>query len=117
MMTDTYTVECLKLWASWRIKRDDGGTGYPTKCAFVGVTSNGGFWTPELDSQCYVIDAVVCSLIAERKEVLMAYYTQAGTNEQKAKQCSCSLRTFYTRVELAQNDVFNLLNDKKYRRL
>lgn len=104
-MIDTYTDERLKLWASWRARREDGGLGYPKKCAFVTIPGGGSFWTPALDSQCYVIDGVVCGLIDERKSVLVAYYTDSGTNEQKAARCGCSLRTFYTRVELAQNDV------------
>lgn len=116
MMADSYTIECLKLWSSWRARRDDGGTGFHTKCSFTPSTGD-SFWTPELDSKCYEVDSAVCSLIAERKIALMAYYTQSGTNEQKAKLCGCCIRTYWTRVNLAQHDVQSYMNHQKYRRL
>lgn len=115
-MADAYTVECLKLWSSWRTKRDDGGTGFGKKVSFIPATG-GSFWTPELDSQCYEVDSAVCMLMANRKDALMEYYTQGGTNEQKANRCGCCLRTYWTRIDLAQHDVQSYLSNKKYRRL
>jgi hypothetical protein len=108
-MFDVYTKNKLELWANWYLRKLDNGGGYPKKSAFV-TTPGGGFWTPEMDSQCYEVDKAICSLINERKDVLMAYYTKTGTNEQKAKTCGCSLRTFYTRVDMAQHDIFSYLN-------
>lgn len=104
-----YIKHRLSIWAGWRARKDDGGTGYPKKSAFVGEASSGGFWTPELDSQCYETDQAVCELLPERKEVLLAYYTQVGTHEQKARHCQISLRTYYTRIEMAERDVSCLL--------
>lgn len=108
-MADNYIQQVLELWASWRIRRHEGAMGYPKKSAFVKESSSGGFWTPEMDSRCYVIDAAVCELLEERKQVIMVYYTQTGTNEQKANRCGISLRTFYSRIEIAKLDLANRL--------
>ena len=108
-MGSEYVDRALQLWASWRVRRGDGGLGYPKKSAFVREVSSGGFWTPEMDSWCYVIDAAVCQLMEERKQVIMFYYTHTGTNEQKASRCGISLRTFYSRIEVAKLDMANLL--------
>lgn len=109
-MLDSYTQNRLNAWADWHARKADGGQGYPKKSAFVQASPSTGFWTPELDSQCYETDQAVCALLPERKEVLLAYYTMTGTNEQKAKACGICVRTFYTRIEMAQHDIRCLLN-------
>lgn len=106
-MADIYIKQTLELWASWRVRREQGGMGYPKKSAFVREASSSGFWTPELDSKCYLIDAAVCSLMQERKQAIMVYYTQTGTNEQKANRCGISLRTFERRLDMARLDLTN----------
>lgn len=105
MTIDTYTESRLNVWANWRARKADGGQGYPKKSAFVQAEASGGFWTPDMDSQCVAIDGFVCDLLPERKEVLLAYYTQLGTNDAKAKQIGVSPRTFYTRLEAAKHDI------------
>lgn len=110
-MLDTYVTSRLVQWANWRARRLDGGTGYPKKSAFVINQASSGFWSPEMDGQCFDVDAVVCALLPERKEVLMKCYTETGTKEQKAKRCGCCVRTYDTRIEMAHRDVLGYLND------
>lgn len=109
-MLDTYVTNRLIQWANWRARRLDGGTGYPKKSAFV-INPGGGFWTPEMDSQCDEVDRAVCVLLPERKDVVMKCYTEVGTKEQKAKRCGCCVRTYDTRLEMAHRDMLGYLND------
>lgn len=108
-MLDTYVTNRLIQWANWRARRLDGGTGYPKKSAFVINPGSGGFWTPEMDSQCNEVDQVVCVLLPERKDAIMKCYTEIGTKEQKAKRCGCCVRTYDLRLEMAHRDMLGLL--------
>lgn len=101
----------LLSWADWRVRRDNGGLGFPKKSAFV-KQSSGSFWTPEMDSQCYEIDENVSLLINERKQVILAFYTQTGTHEQKADRCGLSISTFYRRIQDAEDELSKILRTK-----
>lgn len=109
-MLDTYVMNRLHQWADWRARRLDGGLGYPKKSAFV-INPGGGFWTPEMDSQCIEVDQAICVLEPERKDVIMKCYTQTGTKEQKAKRCGCCIRTYDLRLEMAHRELLGYLND------
>jgi len=109
-MLDTYVITRLSLWAEWRIRRKDGGLGYPRKSAFVRETSS-GFWTPDMDSGCMDVDVAVCGLLPERRDVIMQCYTQLGTKSTKASRCGCCVRTYDARLEMAHKDVLGFLND------
>lgn len=109
-MLNTYVLNRLNLWATWRMKRFDNGLGYPKKTTFVREIS-GGFWTPEMDSSCQEIDKCICALIPERKEAVLKMFTMLGTKEQKAKSCGICIRTYDLRLELAFRDILGLLND------
>ena len=110
-MLDTYVVSLMVMWANWRARRMDGGTGYPTKSAFVINPGSSGYWSPELDSKCYDIDRIVVILSSERKEAVMKHYTVTGTKEQKAKLCGCCVRTYDARIDMAHRDILGYLND------
>ena len=110
-MLDTFVVKKLQLWAEWRLRKADGGLGYPKKSAFERVSPSATFWTPELDGELIDVDKAVSALITERRDVLMQSYTQSGTKEQKAKRCGISIRTYDLRLELAHRDILGLLND------
>ena len=109
-MRDSYVVSVLVLWAQWRVRKFDSGSGYPTKCAFVKQVGS-GFWTPDMDSQCINVDKAVCALIPERRDVVMAHYTWAGTKEFKANRCGVCVRTYDARLSMAHHDMLGLLND------
>lgn len=111
-MNLTYIQIKILMWADWRVRRDNGGLGYPKKCAFVRTTSGGGFWTPEMDSECYAVDQQISALAAERKQIILVYYTQIGTHEQKAFRCGVSLSTFKRRIAEAEAELSKLLGYK-----
>jgi len=110
-MINTYVVSRLNMWALWRLRRDDGGLGYPRKSAFT-TEPGGSFWTPEMDSASTEMDACVCALRDQLKQVIMLEFTRAGTQEQKAKLCSCHVNTYKNRLNAAYNELLGYLNDQ-----
>ena len=108
----TYIQIRLLTWSDWRVRRDDGGLGYPRKCAFTQEPSRGGYWTPEMDSQCYELDSVIVLLEADLKQAILFSYTRTGTNEQKGRWCGISRSTFERRVEQAEQALIILLKVK-----
>lgn len=110
-MINTFVHERLILWANWRMRRGDGGLGYPKHAAFAKQNMGGGFWTPEMDSVCLDVDKAVCALELQQKEVVVACYCLAGTKEGKAKQLGCCVRTYDNRLSEAHRKVLSYLND------
>ncbi len=109
-MLDTFVLTQLEMWASWKARKFDNGQGYPKKSAFINEPS-GGFWTPEMDSQCVDVDKAVCALLPERREAIIKQYTVTATKEQKAKMCGCSINTYKMRLSMAYRDILGFLND------
>ena len=110
MALDTYVTNRLIQWANWRLRKLDGGLGYPKKSAFV-INPGGGEWCPEMDARCVEVDKAICVLLPERKDVLMQCYTTIGTKEQKAKRCGISIRTYDARLDMAHHELLGYLND------
>ncbi|MDP3088851.1 MAG: hypothetical protein Q8M99_11780 [Methylotenera sp.] len=110
-MLDTYVVNRLVQWANWRARKLDGGIGWMNKVSFLSIPGGGNLIAPDIDSQCYEIDRVVCALIPERRVVVMQVYTGKGTKEQKAKECGCCVRTYDARLDMAHRDILGYLND------
>lgn len=109
--------ELLDLWARWRLKRDDG-LGYRASSLNAlmaarlaceprvseipyGVDGDGVFWA---------IDLLVCRMPEIRKQVVLAEYTQKGSQEQKALRCKppLSRRRFQNQLDLAHKQVLAL---------
>jgi len=110
-MLDTFVINQLVQWANWRARRLDGGIGYPKKSAVFISSAGGCYWSPEMDSQCFDVDAAVCILLPDRKDVIMKCYTETGTKEQKAKRIGCCARTYDMRLDMAHRDILGYLND------
>jgi len=110
-MVDTHLYDQIILWANWRIRRGDGGLGYPKHAAFAKQSVGGGFWTPEMDSVCHDVDKAVCALKDEIKDVLVACYCLAGTKEGKCRQLGCCVRTYDNRLNEAHRQMRRLLLD------
>lgn len=119
-MTNEYIKSLLSTWSEWRIRRTDGGSGYPNKSAFLTIPG-GGSWISEIDSQCYEVDDAVCQLEIDYKDVIIKHYTQTGTKQQKAERCGCSIRTYDARLIKSFELILIKLNElrkvKEYRRL
>lgn len=109
-MSNEYIDGLLIRWSEWRIKRIDGGSGYPNKAALLTIPGNGSGWISEIDSQCYEVDYAVCELESDCKDVIMKKYTQTGTKEQKAQRCGCSIRTYDARILKAFGCILNTLD-------
>ena len=110
-MLHTYVISRLRVWSEWRLRRDDGGLGYPRKSAFA-KSPGSAFWTPEMDSAAVEMDQCVCALRPELRQAIMLEFTRTGTQQQKAMQCSCALSTYKDRLVTAYKDLLGLLNDQ-----
>jgi DNA-directed RNA polymerase specialized sigma24 family protein len=111
MVLNTYVMSRLCLWAEWRLRRDDGGLGYPRHSAFA-KSPGAGFWSPEMDSAACEMDQCVCALERDLHQAVMEEYTRTGTQEQKAKRCGCTAKTFCARLERAYRELLGLMNDQ-----
>jgi DNA-directed RNA polymerase specialized sigma24 family protein len=111
MVLNTYVMSRLCLWAEWRLRRDDGGLGYPRHSAFA-KSPGAGFWSPEMDSAACEMDQCVCALERDLHQAVMEEYTRTGTQEQKAKRCGCCLATFKNRINKAHSELLGLMNDQ-----
>jgi DNA-directed RNA polymerase specialized sigma24 family protein len=110
-MVYTFVMDRLRVWAIWRIRRDEGGLGYPRKSAFA-KTEGSSFWTPEMDSASVEMDQCVCALPPALRQVVMLEYTRTGTQQQKANECGCCLRTYTNRLGAAYQALLGLMNDQ-----
>lgn len=111
MAINTFLMARLRVWAEWRLRRDDGGLGYPRNSAFA-KTPGSGFWSPEMDSAGLEMDECVCALRGDLRQVVMLEYTRTGTQQQKANECGCCLRTYLNRLESAYIALLGLMNDQ-----
>lgn len=121
MMANEYIKILLVEWSEWRVKRMEGGIGHRNKASFLTIPGSSCSWMSEIDSHCHDVDHAVCHLESECKDVIMTYYTQTGTKEQKAQRCGYSIRTYDARLLKAIGCISVTLDDlrrsKQYRRL
>ncbi|MGY1490735.1 hypothetical protein ACW4YW_15115 [Methylobacillus pratensis] len=111
-MFDTYVAGRLKVWADWRIRRDQGGVGYPRKVAFLKVAPTpAGFWTPEMDSQAYEMEQCVMALDEVLYDAVVACYLHTTSLDQKLIFCGCKKDTYYRRINQAHKVVLGFMND------
>lgn len=111
-MFDTYVASQLKIWADWRIRREQGGTGFPRKVSFLKVAPQAsGYWTPEMDSQAYQMDQCVMALDEILYKAVVASYIHTTTLEQKCNFCDCKERTYRYRLADAHQKLLGLMND------
>jgi hypothetical protein len=65
-----------------------------------------------MDSAAGEMDQCVCALTPDKKLAVMLEFTRTGTQQQKAQQCSCCLRTYQYRLEAAYRELLGFLNDQ-----
>lgn len=99
------------MWSVWRLRREDGGLGWPKHVAFFKQNMGGGFWTPEMDSACLDVDKAVCALNDELKEAVIICYCGIGTKEDKSRRLGCCVRTYDNRLKAGEKEILGLLND------
>lgn len=109
-MLDTYVISQLGLWALWRVRRSDGGLGFPRKSNFA-KDEGSGFWTPEMESAAYSMEKCVLALRSDLREAVIQEFTKIGTQRQKASDCHCCLSTYKSRLATAYRELLGYLND------
>lgn len=111
-MIDTFVPNQLCIWAEWKLRRENGGTGYPRKVSFLKVAAQpSGYWSPEMDSQAYDMDKCVMALDEILYRVILSCYTHTTTLEQKFIFCDCAKKTYYRRLAEAHKALLGLMND------
>ncbi len=111
-MFETYVAGRLNSWADWRLRRDEGGLGFPRKVSFLKVAPQfSGYWSPEMDSQAYEMDQCVMALERIYFDVIEACYLHTTDVKQKAQYCGCSVSTYYTRIGNAHKAILGFMND------
>lgn len=102
----------LSMWAKWKIRREQGAGGFPRKVSFLrDAPQQSGFWTPEIDSQCYAMDKCVMALDEVLYRVVLSFYTHTTSLDQKFIYCDCKKTTYYSRLDAAHQALLGLMND------
>lgn len=111
-MIDTFVPSQLGIWAEWKLRRENGGTGFPRKVSFLKMAPQpSGYWTPEMDSLAYDMDKCVMALDEILYRVILACYTHTTPLEQKLIFCDCKKDTYYRRLDQAHKLLLGFMND------
>lgn len=105
--------DLLQHWASWRVKREDGGLGYAT--TRLGILMGGGVvagsgnsnlpYGIDADSVGAAIDTAVCRLPKRRQEVVIQEYCRVGEQKAKAAGLKIALKTYEEHLRLARRQL------------
>jgi DNA-directed RNA polymerase specialized sigma24 family protein len=112
-MFNTHINDRLNQWAQWTMLKGSAGLGYPHQCAFTrlaGCGEQGAHLPPDLNEMAWEIEQAVQVLPPLLREAVFAFYLGTSTTESRAKQCHCSVRTMYRRVDEAQSRLMDWLN-------
>lgn len=93
----------LNVWAAWvATGRKVRGLGYPSQVAFMRLTpSSHSLQAPIMNDEACEIDAAVCALEHQLREVIDQFYLHAGTAETHAKALRICRDTLYVRLHQA----------------
>lgn len=103
----------LNIWAEWHRKRQDSGGGFPKECCYTRLQARGadGFQLT-LDEKAWEMHRAVHSLDEILRQAIFAFYTGKGTIDQRARDCDCSFKTLYRRIDQAHVQLLGWLNDE-----
>lgn len=115
-MVNTYIDYRLSRWAIWVLRSVDHGIGFPKQVSYISMMPRTGQSTnsPEFEQDAYDIDRCVLAVKVVNKQlhqVLDLAYLRYMTEEQKLKAANCCKKTFYNRLNRAQQLVLGYLND------
>jgi hypothetical protein len=90
----------LNCWAEWVASgRKVVGLGYPSQCAFMRLTPNGGtLRAPIENEQAWEIEQAIHRLDRQLRDVVDQFYLRAGTAETHAKALNICKDTLYVRL-------------------
>lgn len=103
----------LVRWADWQANGHRAiGLGYSpcTLSRMMGGSPSTLPADPILDIESINTDRAVSDLPDELQKVVVVYYLKPGTQTQKARDCHCSRRTFYVRLDNAHMRIAQFLD-------
>lgn len=110
-----YVNDRLVRWGEWVVRgRNEGRNGFPGQAAFVrlaGLTGERSAWSPMLDVEAEEVDQCIRRLTAERRALVIEYYSRTVTSVQLAKRLGCCEKTLFNRLTIIQNEILGMLND------
>lgn len=100
-------------WAEWYLRREALGMGYPRECPYTRLQARGGQgYNQTFDEAAWEIHQAINGLDPVLKLAVYAFYIRKGTIEQRSRDCGCSFKTLYRRVEEAHLRIMEWLNDE-----
>ena len=109
-----YIDHLLLGWATWSETRGDGGSGYSSRSGPHSTPGRGSGGVLGFDEQALEIDAIVCKMKAERRqlwEVVDYHYMTNNTGEHVASKLKCHRDTIYARLHSAHQFVLDAMHD------
>jgi hypothetical protein len=100
-------------WAEWHRRRVDSGLGFPKECCYTRLQGRGpDGWQLTIDESAWEIHRAVHSLDDCLRMAVTVFYLGRGTIEQRARDCRCSFKTLYRRIDQAHVEIMGWLNDE-----
>lgn len=116
-MINTYADKRLNGWAEWSLRRADHGLGYPKQPCYTNLMPRTGptSGSPDIDQDALDVERCVIAIRHMNDQLyqvlINAYLRPRMSKEQKLKACCCCEKTFYNRLDRAQQMVLGYLND------
>lgn len=115
-MLNSYVDGRLYEWAEWSLRRKDNGTGFPHQVSYINQMPRSGQMarSPEFNDQCYEVERCVQAVKVTNvllHQVIVLAYLRTMTAEQRARELGCSTKTYYNKLDRAQQLVLGFLND------
>lgn len=103
----------LNGWAEWVASgKRVVGLGYPSQCSYTRLSGRSDcVGSPEFDEDAWEMEQAVQRLPADLKQLVIVFYLETSSGEQKAKRLHCHRDTMYSRLNRAHNELLGHLND------
>lgn len=108
-----YVNDRLNRWAEWVLRgKRVVGLDYPSQCSYTRMSGcNDRVFSPEFDEESYETESAIQRLDEPLKRIVMVFYLETSTIEQKAKALHCCRDTVYSRLERAHHALLGIMND------
>ncbi len=103
----------MKSWATWALSGRSAMLGYPKECNYTRMMarSGGAPSGAEFNEDAWEIEQAVKTLDSLLQVAVKTLYLGCGTVEQKARDCGCSKKTLFNRIDAAHVKVMDWLNE------
>ena len=112
MAIDAETERMMNNWARWR---SGGGVSVAVTAAYD-LEARGRreeVSMPLINGEAVDVDAAVEALPAELKQIVVEFWTKAGTIRNKANRCGSSVEPFYRKLEDAHYRIRTFLANRR----